>query len=97
MIPPGVLDELTRLVLTNAIYFKGKWDAQFEKQATKNLPFHISADTKIDVPMMHQTHEFKYGEVDNLQIIELPYVGNRLSMLVLLPKEVDGFNRSKKN
>jgi serine protease inhibitor len=90
LIPAGVLNELTRLVLTNAIYFKGKWAAQFEKEATKNLPFHISADAKIDVPMMHQKHEFKYGAVDNLQIIELPYVGQHLSMFVLLPKEVDG-------
>lgn len=90
LIPAGVLNELTRLVLTNAIYFKGKWESQFKEKATKNLPFHTSTDAKTDVPMMHQTHEFKYAVVDNLQIIELPYVGNRLSMLVLLPKEVDG-------
>ena len=90
LIPPGVLSVSTRLVLTNAIYFKGKWDAQFDKEATKNLPFHISADAKIDVPMMFQKHEFKYAAVDNLQVIELPYVSNELSMFVLLPKEVDG-------
>ncbi len=90
LIPAGVLNELTRLVLTNAIYFKGKWDAPFKKEATKNLPFHISANANIDVPMMYQKHGFKYGTVDNLQIIELPYVGNKLSMFVLLPKEVDG-------
>src|SRR5262249_15027012 len=76
--------------LTNAIYFKGKWADQFKKEATKTLPFHVSADAKIDVPMMYQKHYFKYGAVDNLEIIELPYVGKNLSMFVLLPKEVDG-------
>jgi serine protease inhibitor len=90
LVPAGVLNELTRLVLTNAIYFKGKWDTQFKKEATKNLPFHLSVDATINVPMMHQMHAFKYGEIDSIQIIELPYVGNRLSMFVLLPKEVDG-------
>jgi serpin B len=90
LIPSGVLNNLTRLVLTNAIYFKGKWADQFRKEATKNLPFHISAAENINVPMMYQKHEFKYGAVDNLQIIELPYVGNQLSMFVLLPKDVDG-------
>jgi serpin B len=90
LIPPGALDEFTRLVLTNAIYFKGKWDAEFDKKATEKLSFHISADAKIDVPIMFQKHDFAYSAVDNVQMIELPYVGNKLSMLVMLPKEPDG-------
>jgi serpin B len=90
LIPPGALNDFTRLVLTNAIYFKGDWAAQFDKKATKELPFHTSAGAHVNVPMMYQKHPFKYRAVDNLQILELPYVGNRLSMVVLLPKEVDG-------
>lgn len=90
LIPPGVLDDLTRLVLTNAIYFKGSWASQFDKKSTQDAPFHLSADEKVDVPMMFQEEEFQYGAVDDVQIIELPYVGNELSMLALLPKEVDG-------
>lgn len=92
LIPSGVLSDLTRLVLTNAIYFKGDWASQFNKKATHDAPFHISADEKVDVPMMFQKEEFKYGAVDDVQILELPYVGNDLSMLVLLPKEVTGLS-----
>jgi len=90
LIPSGVLNEMTRLVLTNAIYFKGDWGSQFDKKATKDATFHLSATENVDVPMMFQKEEFKYGAVDDVQILELPYVGNDLSMLVLLPKEVDG-------
>ena len=90
LIQSGVLSSDTRLVLTNAIYFKGKWDSQFEKSATKNLPFHLATDSKIDVPMMFQKHEFKYGKSDDLLILELPYIGKDLSMIVLLPNETNG-------
>ena len=90
LIPAGVLNEMTRLVLTNAIYFKGDWTSQFDKKATKNTPFHLSANENVDVSMMFQKEEFKYGAVDDIQMLELPYIGNDLSMLVLLPKELNG-------
>jgi serpin B len=90
LIQSGVLNQDTRLILTNAIYFKGKWDSQFDAKATKNLPFDLAADSKIDMQMMFQKHEFKYGADDDLQVLELPYVGKDLSMLVLLPKEMNG-------
>jgi serpin B len=90
LIPAGVLNQLTRLVLTNAIYFKGDWAARFDKQATEELPFHLSADEKVDVPMMFQNGEFKYGAVDDVQILELPYIGSGFSMFVMLPKDVAG-------
>ena len=77
-------------MLTNAVYFKGKWDSQFEKTATKNLPFRTSDGTKVDVPLMSQKHAFKSAKVDDLQILELPYVGKDLSMVVLLPNKTDG-------
>ena len=86
----GVLDSSTRLVLVNAIYFKGKWVSQFETNRTKNQPFHISSDKTIDAPLMRQTHDFHYAEFPGLQVLELPYVGDDLSMIVLLPREVDG-------
>lgn len=90
LIPQGAVDSLTRLVLTNAIYFKGKWEHEFDKKGTKDAPFTVSADEKIDVPMMFQKERFKYGETADLQLLEMPYNGDDLSMLVLLPKEVDG-------
>lgn len=87
---PGTLARETRLVLTNAIYFKGKWDRQFKKNSTKLMPFHTTADQQLDTPMMHQEGKLGYTEDERLQILELPYRSKRLSMLILLPREIDG-------
>lgn len=92
LIPQGVLQPITHLVLTNAIYFKGSWFKPFDKKGTKEEDFKISPANKIKTQMMHLTGEeanFNYGETDSLQILELPYEGNDLSMLILLPKEDD--------
>jgi serine protease inhibitor len=86
----GILDEETQLVLVNAMYFKGKWASKFSPSRTKNIPFYLSKDTSIAVPIMHQTGNFRYGEDEEIQILELPYAGNSLSMLILLPRELDG-------
>lgn len=90
LIKPGMLNEYTRLVLTNAIYFKGNWASQFDKKLTKDSPFYMRPDETVDVPMMYQEGNFKYMENEKVQMIELPYVGNELSMVVILPKEIDG-------
>jgi serpin B len=96
LIAPGVLDPMTRLVLTNAIYFKGAWTDEFKKAATQDAPFK-SAGQQVMVPMMHQTDGFKYAAVDDLQILELPYGKDRqVSMVVLLPKMVDGLAQIEK-
>lgn len=79
------ITELTVLVLTNAIYFKGNWLTQFKKEQTKEAPFFVKPETSIPVPMMRQEGAFGYAEVDGTQILELPYAGDDLSMLVLLP------------
>jgi len=86
ILQPDDLTELTRLVLTNAIYFKGKWQIQFKLEATKTMPFHVSAEETRDVPMMHQAAKFNYAENDQAQVLELPYAGGDLSMVILLPK-----------
>lgn len=90
LIPPGVLDAITRLVLVNAIYFKGNWVSPFKPDATQDAPFFISPQKSVQTPMMNQKESFKYAQLESLQIIELPYAGNELSMLVLLPKEKNG-------
>jgi len=90
LIPAGILNPLTRLVLTNGIYFKGNWASQFKKSATHDAPFHGIPGSSIKVPMMSQQHRFRYGERDDLQILELPYAGNDLSLVVLLPRRVEG-------
>jgi len=79
----------TRLVLTNAIYFKGDWKQQFKASQTKEEPFFTAPDTKAPVQLMRQLHSFPYAETDSLQAVELPYIG-RLSMIVVLPKKIDG-------
>jgi serpin B len=92
LIPQGVLDQMTRLVLTNAIYFKGDWEIQFEKDLTQDEEFRISPDDPVDVPMMSfedSDNEFNYYEDEDLQILEMPYKGEKISMLVLLPRGDD--------
>lgn len=93
LIQPGILDALTRLVLVNAIYFKGNWESQFKADQTKNAHFYVSPEKYVQTPMMTQKQEFGYAELESLQIVQLPYAGNELSMLVLLPKETDGIKR----
>jgi serpin B len=88
LIPEGQINSLTRLVLTNAIYFKGNWLKQFDEDDTKDRDFKIDLETSVKVPMMSMTGEtFNYTASQDLQILELPYEGEDLSMLVLLPKE----------
>jgi len=90
LIPPGVLNALTRLVLTNAIYFKGLWVKQFDKKETREEDFRVSPEETVKVPMMSITREeFNYYETEKLQILELLYEGEDLSMLIILPKEDD--------
>jgi len=90
LIQPGVLGSATRLVLVNAIYFKGQWANEFGKHNTTNAPFSVTSTRKLQVPLMNLTADFKYAEVEGLQLLELPYVGDDLDMVVLLPRDVDG-------
>ncbi len=90
LIPQGVLDASTRLVLTNAIYFKGDWASQFKKDATHDGPFHLSAEKKVDAPLMSQKGKFGYFDGGSFQALEMPYANGDLSMVVLLPKKIDG-------
>lgn len=88
MIDPGALSDLTRLVLTNAIYFKGLWENQFDPRDTSKADFEINSDETVEVDMMRLSDiEFNYTETGDLQILKLPYKGNDLSMIIVLPKE----------
>jgi serpin B len=93
MIQKGILDSMTRLVLTNAIYFKGNWASQFNKAFTKDAPFTLLNGEMRDVPMMHQKAKFGYTQNDDIQVLELPYMGDELSMIILLPKQIEGLSR----
>jgi serpin B len=85
LIPQGALDALTRLVLTNAIYFNAAWENPFDKKMTANGPFYLLDGGQVIVPMMRQTESFGYTEGEGYQAVELPYDGGELSMVILLP------------
>ncbi len=93
----GMIDPLTTLVLCNAIYFKGNWVNQFDKKRTMDADFYISSDNAIKVPMMSKKSEFKFKDFGSFSAIELPYEGNDLSMIIFLPKEVDGLAGFEEN
>lgn len=97
LLPSGTIDRQTELVLTNAIYFKGRWRTAFPKGRTQDDDFFLTTDTKARVPFMHHLASFPYAEAAGFQALELPYVGNELSLVVLLPKERDGLAKVERD
>ena len=92
LFPEGSIHPLTRLVLTNAIYFKAEWLKQFDADKTRDMNFRVNPDKSIKVPMMQRTDRkstFNYTQNKDLQILEMPYAGEDLSMLILLPLDDD--------
>jgi len=90
LIPKGLIDTLTRLVLTNAIYFNAAWSHPFQERLTRDGTFYLLDGSEVTVPMMRQTESFGYAEGEGYQAVELPYDGHELSMVILLP-ETGGF------
>jgi len=89
LIPEGGLNTLTRLVLTNAIYFKGTWEFPFEKKRTQEEDF-FAPSGPVKAPMMRETERFRYADAGGHHVVELPYKGRDLSMVLLVPKAKDG-------
>ncbi len=85
LIPEGAISPLVRLVLTNAIYFLANWASPFAPEATSPGPFVTAAGREVTVDVMHQTGFFPYAAGDGWVAVSLPYVGEQLSMLVVLP------------
>jgi serpin B len=95
LIPKGAINPDTPLVLTNAIYFKGKWASPFKAAATKDAPFNVNDSVKVQVPMMSQTGRFRYVHENGVAAIELPYAGDDLSMIAILPDgDMEKFSKS---
>ncbi|WP_435361367.1 serpin family protein [Haloarchaeobius sp. DFWS5] len=87
LLPEGAITDLTRLVATNAVYFKAAWSLPFAEGATGDATFTALDGTESTVPMMRHDEEFPYAEVDGVQVLELPYEGDAASMVVVLPAE----------
>jgi len=90
ILAPGSLNALTRLTLVNAIYFKGSWVKRFDKGSTSPQPFYLTKARTLDAPLMYHTDKVRYVEDSSIQAVELPYEGNQLSMVILLPKDIEG-------
>lgn len=91
LIPSSAVDELTKIILVNAVYFKGKWEKQFVKNYTRDEPFFLNKTDKVEVQMMHKTFSVKYFENPSYKAIVLPYQGKDVAMWVLLPNNPDEF------
>ncbi|XP_076868205.1 leukocyte elastase inhibitor-like [Brachyhypopomus gauderio] len=90
LLAKGGVNSATSLVLVNAIYFKGTWVNKFKAQATRELPFKLSKNKTKPVQMMHQTDRFPLAKIPDMrcQILEMPYVGQEVSMFIILPNEI---------
>ena len=97
LIQPGVLRPTTRLVLTNAVYLKASWRDDFPKSATREAPFHVAAGKQVKAPLMHQKERHGYMQTPTLQALEMAYKGGDLTMVVLLPRAVDGLDALEKS
>ncbi|XP_008943854.1 PREDICTED: serpin B10-like, partial [Merops nubicus] len=98
LLPPGSVDSLTRLVLINALYFKGEWATKFEAEATRQRPFKINMHTTKPVPMMYLSDKFNWTYVESVQtdVLELPYRNNDISMFILLPSDIISLRKLEK-
>ncbi|MGD9778140.1 MAG: serpin family protein [Methanosarcina sp.] len=87
LVPKSMITPDTRIIITNAIYFNGKWAYTFDKQLTEKRAFYPANGEEASVDMMYMYNNFNYGENSKAKIIELPYKGNDLSMYIVLPKD----------
>jgi serpin B len=85
LIAPGLITDLTRLVIANAVYFKAAWESQFKDTDTQSGVFHLPDSTDATVPMMRQRENLRYAQGEGFRCVELPYVGGKVSMVILIP------------
>jgi len=96
LIPKGILNSDTRMVLVNAIYFKGDWLHPFDSLDTKDDVFHVGNGKDITAKFMHQTGHFKYADGESCKMIQVPYQGGKQSMIIALPHGFDDLDATEK-
>jgi serpin B len=101
LLEPGTLTELTALVLTNAVYFKGQWKHRFDRDSTREEPFTLADGKTVKVKMMRQKEILALGEVNPnkagaARVLAMPYKGDDLSMVIVLPTKPDGLAETEK-
>ena len=96
LIPEHELSPATRFVLVNAIYFFGTWEKKFDPEMTSSIPFWKESKESVDLSMMNQTDNFMYGENSEAKILELPYEGDGLAMVIILPHKRTGLWKLEK-
>ena len=96
LVTADALNADTRLVLTNAIYFKGAWAHPFQADHTKKADFHLDAQKSVQADMMTQTKIFRYAQVDGVHILELSYADRDTAMVILLPQKPEGLAELEK-
>ncbi|XP_043593770.1 serine protease inhibitor 3/4-like isoform X2 [Bombus pyrosoma] len=98
LVTAEALDETIKLVLVNAIYFKGQWKNKFDPKLTSDMPFHTSKVEVKNVPTMYRRGNYKYGDLLDLnaKFVVIPYKGDEFSMVIILPNEIDGLSDVQK-
>jgi serpin B len=96
LLEAGSITPLTRMVLANAVYFKGLWESPFEKDATRDAPFTLADGSKKTVPLMARTGNYAYDAADGYSRLRMPYAGGQASMVIVLPKKPDGLPEVEK-
>lgn len=93
LIPNGAIEKSSRVIVTNAIYFKDRWALPFSKSETKNEPFEIAPSKSKTVPMMHALDSYAYGETADAKVLEIHYEGSSIAMMIVLPNDRAGLSK----
>ncbi|MBL8742088.1 MAG: serpin family protein, partial [Myxococcales bacterium] len=97
LVPKNAVSADSRLFLVNAVYFLADWQQPFDKESTRPADFSVSKSSKVRAPTMHQLSSFKLADVGGTKVLELPYKGGEMSMLLALPADADGIDALEKS
>ncbi len=96
LIPPNAINAMTRMILTNAVYFNAEWSHKFNPKMTKKRSFYCMNEETVETDMMYQRHYYQYSQTSDYQMLELTYKGYEYSMLIILPREHNGLSKLNK-